>query len=280
MPKLNKEQAVFTAVLLLVGLLLFTKVRGMEDAPVGRIKSKGIDEVEWVLPDIRVTDRDETIWSFDRRDVFAIPKEVVDLPPVEMDLPPLPPRPIVSPPLDVMPPPDGWHLIAQAVPDSLANGRVIEVDDLDLFLDDVERAFEDETMAERVEADPTIDPFGRIDAIRSTVDGLETVDFGEIPESIDHLAALFEVAGSDLDRALENAAEPLRDLYTRVTGRTIGDEAAVSDEAIAAVIEATEEAVLNAMFTSEAMTGINGRFMPALPVDRVLKALELAGRVE
>lgn len=242
MPKLNKEQAVFTAVLLLVGLLLFTKVRGMEDAPVGRIKSKGIDEVEWVLPDIRVTDRDETIWSFDRRDVFAIPKEVVDLPPVEMDLPPLPPRPIVSPPLDVMPPPDGWHLIAQAVPDSLANGRVIEVDDLDLFLDDVERAFEDETMAERVEADPTIDPFGRIDAIRSTVDGLETVDFGEIPESIDHLAALFEVAGSDLDRALENAAEPLRDLYTRVTGRTIGDEAAVSDEAIAAVIEATEEA--------------------------------------
>ena len=47
-----------------------------------------------------------------------------------------------------------------------------------------------------------------------------------------------------------------------------------------AVIEATEEAVLNAMFTSEAMTGINGRFMPALPVDRVLKALQLAGRVE
>lgn len=47
-----------------------------------------------------------------------------------------------------------------------------------------------------------------------------------------------------------------------------------------AVIEATEEAVLNAMFVSDAMTGRDGRHIPALPVDRVVRALQAAGRVK
>jgi D-aminopeptidase len=47
-----------------------------------------------------------------------------------------------------------------------------------------------------------------------------------------------------------------------------------------AVIEATEEAVLNAMFTSEAMTGRDDRRIPALPVSRVVELLQTAGRIE
>ena len=47
-----------------------------------------------------------------------------------------------------------------------------------------------------------------------------------------------------------------------------------------AVIEATEEAVLNAMFASEAMTGRDGHHIPALPTDRVIAALKAAGRIE
>ncbi|MFP4517751.1 MAG: P1 family peptidase, partial [Desulfovibrionales bacterium] len=42
-----------------------------------------------------------------------------------------------------------------------------------------------------------------------------------------------------------------------------------------AVIEATEEAVLNAMFCSPGMTGLNGRYAPPLPADT---ALEIVSR--
>ena len=47
-----------------------------------------------------------------------------------------------------------------------------------------------------------------------------------------------------------------------------------------AVIETAEEAVLNAMCVAEPMTGRDGRKMPALPTDRVLTALQKAGRVK
>jgi D-aminopeptidase len=47
-----------------------------------------------------------------------------------------------------------------------------------------------------------------------------------------------------------------------------------------AVIEATEEAVINAMFASEAMTGRDGHHIPALPVHRVLESLQTAGRIK
>ena len=47
-----------------------------------------------------------------------------------------------------------------------------------------------------------------------------------------------------------------------------------------AVIEATEEAVLNAMFVSDAMTGRDDRHIPALPAHQVVKALQTAGRIK
>jgi D-aminopeptidase len=47
-----------------------------------------------------------------------------------------------------------------------------------------------------------------------------------------------------------------------------------------AVIEATEEAVLNAMFVSDAMTGRDDRHIPALPVHRVVKALQTDGKIK
>lgn len=47
-----------------------------------------------------------------------------------------------------------------------------------------------------------------------------------------------------------------------------------------AVIEATEEAVVNAMFVSDAMTGRDDHHIPALPVRRILQSLQMAGRIE
>ena len=46
-----------------------------------------------------------------------------------------------------------------------------------------------------------------------------------------------------------------------------------------ATIEATEEAVLNALLASHTMTGRDGNTLHALPVDRLLAILRAAGRV-
>ena len=41
-----------------------------------------------------------------------------------------------------------------------------------------------------------------------------------------------------------------------------------------AVIEATEEAILNSMFTAKTTTGKNGRTIEKLPVDRIIDILD------
>ncbi|MCH8496524.1 MAG: P1 family peptidase [Balneolales bacterium] len=40
-----------------------------------------------------------------------------------------------------------------------------------------------------------------------------------------------------------------------------------------AAIEATEEAILNSLFMSEEMSGVNGRVMPAIPADKILEMM-------
>jgi D-aminopeptidase len=47
----------------------------------------------------------------------------------------------------------------------------------------------------------------------------------------------------------------------------------------AATVEAVEEAVLNALFQAETMTGVDGNTLHALPIDRTLELLERAGRL-
>lgn len=49
--------------------------------------------------------------------------------------------------------------------------------------------------------------------------------------------------------------------------------------ALEAVSEATEEAVINALFMAESMTGIDGNFVPALPLTPMLEILRRHGRV-
>ena len=46
-----------------------------------------------------------------------------------------------------------------------------------------------------------------------------------------------------------------------------------------ATVEATEEAVVNALFASHTMTGRDGNTLHALPVDRTLGLLRAAGRI-
>ena len=45
-----------------------------------------------------------------------------------------------------------------------------------------------------------------------------------------------------------------------------------------ATVQATEEAVVNALVAAETMTGINGRTVEALPHDRLKEALKKYGR--
>ena len=50
------------------------------------------------------------------------------------------------------------------------------------------------------------------------------------------------------------------------------------DDVFQAVVEATEEAVTNALFVADTVTGVNGFVAPGLPVDRVLELLRNLGR--
>jgi D-aminopeptidase len=47
-----------------------------------------------------------------------------------------------------------------------------------------------------------------------------------------------------------------------------------------AVIEATEEAVINSLFAAESMRGVNGRFVESLPVNKTLKILKKYKRMK
>ena len=51
------------------------------------------------------------------------------------------------------------------------------------------------------------------------------------------------------------------------------------DPFFAAVVEATEEATLDALFTADTVTGQAGRTIPGLPIERTMELLQAAGRV-
>jgi D-aminopeptidase len=73
------------------------------------------------------------------------------------------------------------------------------------------------------------------------------------------------------------------------TAGAVADVRAVADarwgypgllsELFAGTVEATEEAVVNALFAAETTVGRSGNTLHALPVDRVLPLLERAGRL-
>jgi D-aminopeptidase len=52
------------------------------------------------------------------------------------------------------------------------------------------------------------------------------------------------------------------------------------DPFFAAVVEATEEATLDALATADTVTGRDGRVIPGLPIERTLELLRAAGRLE
>ena len=51
------------------------------------------------------------------------------------------------------------------------------------------------------------------------------------------------------------------------------------DRFFEAVVQATEEAVVNALVANEAMVGYRGHRTPSLPRDRVVELLKAAGRI-
>jgi D-aminopeptidase len=78
--------------------------------------------------------------------------------------------------------------------------------------------------------------------------------------------------------AVSTAARRPRDQRgSRLTVEAVPDEAL--DEAFAAAVEATEEAVVNALFAAPTTTGRDGRVAPGLPREPVLELLRRAGRL-
>lgn len=70
-----------------------------------------------------------------------------------------------------------------------------------------------------------------------------------------------------------DAREPTIEVRGLLDGA--GDDApVVLSELFAATVEATEEAVINALFTATTTHGRDGRVLPALPIDRALDLLE------
>ena len=60
-------------------------------------------------------------------------------------------------------------------------------------------------------------------------------------------------------------------------GENRGEKGSLISEA---VVQATEEAIINAMFAAETMTGINGYKVEALPLDRVHDLLKKYNRLK
>jgi D-aminopeptidase len=79
-----------------------------------------------------------------------------------------------------------------------------------------------------------------------------------------------------------STAEDLRITYE--TTSSVREIKVLNNEATSplfmAVMEATEEAVLNSLFAAESMTGRDGHKADALPVDDVIKILKKHKRIE
>ncbi|HCK09000.1 MAG TPA: hypothetical protein DHW45_03935 [Candidatus Latescibacteria bacterium] len=91
-------------------------------------------------------------------------------------------------------------------------------------------------------------------------------------------------SSGDFAIAFSTAQRFSRSRYRNAKGPVIDSVKSLGDNYLnglfQATIEATEEAVLNAMFSAATMTGRDDRVMPALPTERVINALRTAGRID
>jgi L-aminopeptidase/D-esterase-like protein len=91
-----------------------------------------------------------------------------------------------------------------------------------------------------------------------------------IPIGIGLLGSGYENDSGDIFIAFSTANEEAF-TYTKTTIDILGDDQL--NPLFRATAEAVEEAILNALFAAESMTGFGGNFVPALPVEEVLKLL-------
>jgi D-aminopeptidase len=81
------------------------------------------------------------------------------------------------------------------------------------------------------------------------------------------------------DFVIAFSTDPRVRMKHRVEGRTDALEEVRNDEIsplFLAVIEATEEAILNSLFMARTTTGVNGNTVHALPVDKVVELVRRA----
>ena len=75
----------------------------------------------------------------------------------------------------------------------------------------------------------------------------------------------------DIFCAVSTANRQLRDAEGRLSIELLADGSL--NDVFSAVVDATEEAVCNALFVADTVTGVRGNVVPGLPVDRVLELL-------
>lgn len=77
----------------------------------------------------------------------------------------------------------------------------------------------------------------------------------------------------DIFCAISTANRQPRDAEGHVTVQLLADGSL--NDVFAAVVDATEEAVCNALFVADTVSGVDGNVVPGLPVDRILELLAL-----
>ncbi|MBT3603295.1 MAG: S58 family peptidase, partial [Candidatus Latescibacteria bacterium] len=95
---------------------------------------------------------------------------------------------------------------------------------------------------------------------------------------ITRTGTISRTSSGDFAIAFSTAHTITRDRATQDTVITLRDRQL--NGLFQATIEATEEAIVNALFVAETMTGRDSRVMPALPHDRVIDILKKHGRIK
>ena len=128
--------------------------------------------------------------------------------------------------------------------------------------------------ADRAAPGGPVEPAGSCLAVVAT-----NVPFG--PRALERLAAR---CGLGLARCGSTAHHGSGEIFVAFStspapSATADNDGRLLDECFGAVVEATEEAVIDALFTADSVTGRSARRVTGLPVEAVLASLRAAGRL-
>ena len=97
-----------------------------------------------------------------------------------------------------------------------------------------------------------------------------------VPLALGRVGSTSASSSGDISIAF-STAERLDRSFAQISGKTEAVNSETIDELFRATVEATEEAVLNSVFTSETMKGRDDHVSPSLPVEEALEIMKTSG---